>query len=168
MLRPMTIDQIGSGIVERAIVIGNEKKLRGYELTHEVLAQMPAANRNALIENHFISVFPKSVTVLHRETAREPIPVPIKEGDGEMHVVAKGFGKWDVIQGTLLGSGLTRDEANALAGKSASVNETVPVATAPKGKKKKRRASPGKRLPAKPPGEPQENGPIGPDGEKES
>lgn len=155
MLRPMTIDQIGSGIVERAITIAGERKMRGHELTHDVLARMPAANRNALIENRFISVFPKSVTVLNRAVEH----VPIADGTGEMHVIAKGFGKWDVIQGTVLGSGLTREEANALAGKTAPVaSEPAPAAPAKKGKK--RRASPGKRLPAKPPGEKQDNGPV--------
>jgi hypothetical protein len=85
-----------------------------------------------------------------------------------MHVIAKGFGKWDVIHGTIVGTGLTKEAAQAMAGqveaKQAPINQDAQAATAGPAtsvsKKKKRRASPGKRLPTAPPDEPQDNGPV--------
>jgi hypothetical protein len=165
MLRPPTIGEIGFGRVERKITVGDEELLRGRELTYEQLAAMPAANRNALIENRFISVFPKGVAV-RRPDGQVPARVEIVEGaSGEMHVIAKGFGRWDVIQGSIVASGLSKEAAEQLAGKSgataAPVNLDAPpaAATSPRSKRK-RKASVGRRLPPNPPGSPQNNGPV--------
>jgi hypothetical protein len=166
-VRPMNINDIDFGIVERAITIGEQKMMRGFELSHEVLARMPTANRNALIENRFISVFPKGVTVRRQDGATmvaAPISSDGASAAGEMHVIAKGFGKWDVIQGTIIAAGLTsKAEAQAVAGigqaPEAPVNQPAQASPASP-PKRKRRASPGRRLPPKPPGAPQDNGPV--------
>lgn len=163
-LRPMKIEDISFGVVERAITIGSERRLRGSEISYGELARMPASNRNALIENRFIAVYPKGVTV-RREGGQVIAPerIEISEAGGQLHVIAKGFGKWDVIQGTIVGTGLTKEAAQLLAGQvgphAAPVNQDAPASAAAPARKK-RRASPGKRLPPKPPGEPQDNGPI--------
>jgi hypothetical protein len=165
MHRPMPIGEISFGVVERKITIGDKTRLRGEELTYGELAAMRTANRNALIENRVISVFPKGVDVRRQQDGAVIVAAPIATDGavpaGQMHVIAKGFGKWDVIQGTIIASGLTKEAAQELAGKaepkSAPVNQPAPTATAgPANKRRKRKASPGKRLPA--PGE--NNGPI--------
>lgn len=168
MHRPMPINEISFGVVERAIMVGDTKMLRGTELSHDVLARMPPANRNALIENRFISVFPKGVTVRHSAAAPDvvvPVAEELREAQGEMHIISKGFGKWDVVQGTLVGVGLSREEALAMAEKSqaraAPVNQTASTDAAPAAPAKKgKRPRTSKRAPAAAPGEPQKNGPI--------
>lgn len=158
MFRPLTIDEIGGAKVARKIDMGGVARLRGEELTLEELRRMPTANRNALIENRIIEVWPRRVTF-----ERGPAAAPVNPG-GQRHVYARGFGKYDVVEGTVLAQGLTREEADAMAGKQARAPDGI---VAPKAKspptKKKRRKSGGAavRKPAPPPPDSeQNNGPI--------
>lgn len=123
MLRPMRIEEIGFGRVSRALTVSGQILPRGTKLSHEVLARMPAANRNAMIENRYIEVFPKGVAV--REVGDTNVP------DGaEAHVVPVGFGKYDVIVGNVVGAGLSREDADTLAKTFSPVVADEAVATA--------------------------------------
>lgn len=215
-LRPMPINEIGFGVVNRALTIGDKKMLRGEELSHGLLAAMPAANRNALIENRIILVYPKGVDVRRPEGAPAPVgrrepsksvvdyvedyqftldtdevfepnesekamlvdaidsfvaqmPVlePAAVEGAELHIRSKGFQRWDIIHGVIVKTGIeSRDDADAFvaAGLQAKAQpDPAENAHTPEGKPetpKKRRASPGKRLPATAPGTDQANGPI--------
>lgn len=94
---------IGGGTVRRTFRMGTEQVRMGRPLTEAEIMTMPVANRRALIDKGMIIVYPRT-------------PV-VPSGDGERHVVARGFGKYDVIEGHKLNDKpLTKDAARALAG----------------------------------------------------
>lgn len=101
MLR-LDISEIGGGYVRRRFTCGGRVRYSGEKLTAEDLAAMPHRNREALIEMRSIDIYPK--------------------GDGgsqysERHIVHRGCGKFDVIEGRKLNTEpLTKEQAEALAG----------------------------------------------------
>jgi hypothetical protein len=109
----MSIEQIGSGVANAKITAGTRVFTNGEEIPLAVLQRMPAANRNALIENRKISVFPKHVEVRSKGGKRQAAADAASAGT--IHVFAKAFGKYTVLQGTILAEGLGREEAQALA-----------------------------------------------------
>ncbi len=167
----MSIDDIGAGVANRRFGAGEVIFTRGQEIPIDVLKRMPAANRNALIENRVISVYPK--TVIMRSAGKNgKVAEPVKAA--EMHVVARGFGKFDVICGTIEAQGLSREDAETFAekagAKTAPVNKDAqasepasgndaPKAVRAKGKRRKG-SKRGKKPPKPAPGDEQQNGPI--------
>jgi hypothetical protein len=145
---PMKIDDIGSGRAERRIKINGTERIRGDELSHADLASMATANRNALIENRFITVFPKSVQVRGGLGAAGPAVAAV---EGEFHVVARGFGKYDVIKGVVLLAEATKDAAaEFVATEQAKAPKGAQAATAGPGEAQpKRQASGTKKKPKK-------------------
>lgn len=120
-LQPMQIDEIGGGKVLRAFsssaiaaMLGQkqDRLVMGTMLDQEHLRMLPPANRNALIENRFIQVWPLMAKDGAAAVARAPVPlVP-----HERHVISRGFGKFDVIEGRKLNADpLTKDQAEAMA-----------------------------------------------------
>lgn len=100
-------NEIGGGTVRRTFRFGDAAVFAGKTLTAEQILAMPEANRRALIEKGYIVVYPKPP-----ET--ETVAAPAK---GKRHVVATGFGRYDVIEGRKLNKkALTKEEAQALAG----------------------------------------------------
>lgn len=183
-MRPMSIDDIGFGVTNRKFTAGAQVFTRGMEIPLHVLKTMPSANRNALIENRVISVHPKSVTLRSvgkngktttaSQEAAEPLP---------LHVVALGFGKYDVIRGTIEAKGLSREDADAFVEKAgakaapvnqppsepspASGNDALAGSAAPKaaraagkGSRKGKRGSKRRSARRPKPGDAQQNGPI--------
>lgn len=175
MFRPMRIDEIGSGRVARAIMIGGKKVLRGTELTHDELARMPVANRNALIENRIIEVFPRSVQVIGRQVTGAAAPA------GAVRLkYAKGFGKYDVVYGVVIAEAIPKEDAERMVAEGgppveaqADVAAEGAQARAPDGQQAPAAKSPPHKAPAKrkrpkasppPRGETQPNGPIAENG----
>ena len=107
----INLDEIGGGKVIRGFNAGGERVNAGTLLTREFLAAIPANNRNTLIDKNFIQVWPKAAAAVS--------PPDVGAGPtAERHVVALGFGRYNVIEGTVLNaSALTREQAHKLAGK---------------------------------------------------
>jgi hypothetical protein len=107
-------DQIGGAHVVRAFNAGGERIRTGTVLTGDYIRNIPTANRNCLIDKHYIAVWPKS---------GDAVSPPVSSGTGqrpERHVVTLGFGHFAVIEGSVVNDKpLTREEAYALAGKPA-------------------------------------------------
>lgn len=164
---PMKIEDIGSGRAERRVRINGRQCTRGDELSHADLASMATANRNAMIENRMITVFPKSVSVRGGFGASHQASAAI---EGDYHVVAKGFGKYDVIRGTALLEGATKDAAaEFVAAERAKAPGGAQAAASGPGKAKPKASKPGRKAsgrrrrgtrPAPPPAAPGDNGPI--------
>lgn len=171
IFRPMKIEDIGSGVVNRRTTINGKERVRGDELTHADLASIAVLNRNAMIENRVIDVFPKHVPS-RASFGAEPTAAAV---EGEFHVVAVGFGKYKVIKGIILLADSTKEAAaEFVATQQAKAGEAPqeaalrpPGAPAKRQRRKPSRAGPrtrtrrpaGKRLP-KPPEPGQENGPV--------
>ena len=144
MFKPMHIDDIGFGRVETRISVGGKDLSRGEHLSHEVLARMPVANRNALIENRKIVVFPKSVAV------RGAPGSAAKFSGGQLYVVARGFGKYDVVEGVAIAHDLSKEDAEAFAKKTSAKSSKEASEKTPKAEKPaKARRSPAKKKSAK-------------------
>ena len=84
---------IGGATVRRVFTLGTEPVKTGETLTRGQVLAMPTNNRQSLIDNGYIVLYPIP-----------PNPV---------HVISKGFGKYDIIQGQLLAEGLTKEQAEA-------------------------------------------------------
>lgn len=91
--------EIGGGVVRRRFTMNGESVVPGTKLSREEILAMPINNRNALIRNKNLDVYP-------------PAAIPV----GVRHVVHIGSGRFDVIVGVKLNDrALTREEADALA-----------------------------------------------------
>jgi hypothetical protein len=100
------LDEIGGAVVRRTFTFDTRRLKTGDRLTRDEVIGMPGANRAALIEKQYIDVLP-------RASDQE---VDVADPDVERHVVNRGFGKWDVIEGRKLNAEpLDKDEAEALA-----------------------------------------------------
>lgn len=97
-------DQIGGGEVRQPIMLNGTRRTRGDALSAEEIGGMLPSNLRAMVERGFIQVWPKS----RAERDRAPV---------KRHLVSRGFGKYDVIEGAILnGEPLTKEEAQALVG----------------------------------------------------
>jgi hypothetical protein len=162
---PMRIEDIDHGRAERRVTINGKERVRGDPLSHADLASMATANRNALIENRMITVWPKSVQV--RGPAADGPALAAVEGD--YHIVTIGFGKYRVIKGVLLQDGVAKDAAaEYVATQLAREGKPAPQAAAAPAKRPsrpavRRRKQP-KRAKGSPPvpsqGSPGDNGPV--------
>lgn len=99
---------IGGGIVRRRFSSGGKEFTNGTVLSAGEIKAMPRNNMNALRDNGYIHIFPKAVRS-HLEAAPEDIKM-------ERHVVSRGFGKYDVIEGKVMNTQpLTKETAEHLA-----------------------------------------------------
>lgn len=159
MLRTMSLDEIGGAKVARSFcsptlaamgVAVNAKGdvAMGASVSVDALRAIPAANRNCLIENRFIQVWPRSDGALPSpprtfgDKDRQAASLP---AGSIRHVIPTGFGRYMVIEGVQLGTKLSREEAEKLAGKSPSAPQdgapaVVQAAVATKRKRRKKRA----------------------------
>lgn len=120
---------IGFGIVKRRFESPAGKwHERGEELTRDFLLSMPQGNRDAMMGSNQIEIFPRSVAM----KVKGPVAAA---GVGEKHRVTRGFGKYDVIQGTIIAQGVTKEEADKIV-----AGETLPADKPPP--ERKRRAAP--------------------------
>ena len=91
--------QIGGAYVRRRVTIGTETRGPGDTLTREEVLEIPASNRNAMLNLKIIELFPSA---------------PRPEG-ARRYAVHMGMGKWDVIEGWKLNDEpLTREDAEKL------------------------------------------------------
>ena len=86
---------IGGATVRRVFTLGTQAVRNGETLTRDQVLAMPTNNRQSLIDNGYIVLHPLA-------------PNPL-------HIISKGFGKYDIIQGQLLAEGLTKEQAEAFA-----------------------------------------------------
>lgn len=97
-------EHIGGGTVMRGFTKNGEWVKPGTKMTREELMALPRLNLQALVDTSKISLFP-------------PAPGQI-EGMGELIMVNRGFGRFDVLQGRRINDDpLTKDEAEALMAK---------------------------------------------------
>lgn len=117
---PVLPQQAQCAIVGRAFNMGGKRVTAGTKLSQEQLCGMLLANYRALVENRFIRPVPivenylpqnGGKPIMSSATGAAPSPLP---GSGERHSFMTGFGKYTVVAGTVLGSKLTKDEAEAL------------------------------------------------------
>lgn len=122
ILAPTPASQAQCAIVGRAFQLGERRVAMGEQLTRDQLMAMPSANYRALVENRFIRVLPIVSGIIPLPTQN---PSPRSQSSGERHSFMTGFGKYTVIEGTVLGTKLTKADAEALvksvAAKQASV-----------------------------------------------
>ncbi len=118
-------EMIGGGRVIRPFNIAGERQHAGKAFSGEEVRAMPHANRQALIDNGFLAVWPMA----SRPTASAAGPAgasPTAAANSPMarHVSSRGFGRYDVIEGVKINSEpLSREEANALAGIAQEANK---------------------------------------------
>lgn len=104
---------IGGAVVKRMFA----GRKAGDVLSRAEVLAIPGSNRAALINLGKIVMFPQAVVAgdtaaILAEHAPEIEYMP-------RHVVSRGFGKYDVIQGVILNNApLTKDAAKALAGEA--------------------------------------------------
>ena len=99
----MREEEIGGGIVRRGFRRGDTYLKAGYTLSGDEIRAIPHANRQALIDSHFLELFPLP--------ANMPPPVP-----GERFIVRRGETSYDVIEGRRLNrEPLSEDAAMELA-----------------------------------------------------
>ena len=110
-------DQDVGGAVVKRMFAGHKA---GDTLSREAVLAIPGANRSALINQGKMVLFPLSK--MAGNVAAIPAGVLAVDHAPEIehmkrHVVSRGFGKYDVIAGTILNTEpLTKDAAKALAG----------------------------------------------------
>lgn len=111
---------IGGAVVKR--MFGGLKA--GDVLSREQVLAMPGANRAALINLGKIAVYPmRGGGAAIEQVAATAAPAPEIEHT-KRHVVSRGFGKYDVIEGAILNTDpLTKDAAKALAGEVPDTTE---------------------------------------------
>lgn len=114
VLRPFDSEQlrVALGLKVRETPLGPRAEIpRNTVLNHDHLASIARHNLLTLIENRYLEVWPLIAGAgVPRETRGR------KSGDAaERHVLSQGFGKYLVVEGTILGRDLKRDEAEALA-----------------------------------------------------
>lgn len=99
---------IGGGVVTRAFRRGTEYVRQGTRLSREDVLAIPRANRNSLIDNGLISVYPTAAAA----TPADARPLA-------RLVVSRGFGNFDVIEGRKLNDApLSKEDAEELAAAS--------------------------------------------------
>src|ERR1019366_9887066 len=96
-------EDIGGGKVERGFTSRGRVLKTGDILTAAELRAMPAANRQALIDKRYVSIFPVLTKADHAER------LITKSADGKTY---------DVIEGSKVGEGLTLAQAKLLASDS--------------------------------------------------
>src|SRR6266566_2964134 len=102
MLGTPHLRDIGGAQVLRTFVFGDRRMFAGLKLAADELAKIPTNNRNALIDAKYIHVWPRDV-----------VSGGLPDEHKECHVVARGFGKYDVVQGKRLNkAALTREQAH--------------------------------------------------------
>lgn len=128
-------ENIGFAIVKRRFASGGVNYVPGSEtgeLSREFLLAMPPANRDAMVDARQIEIYPRSVL---RSGGAPP--------KGEKHLVTRGFGKYDVIQGSIIGTGMTKEAALALIGVETSPAVEDEQMSAPVSAKRKPRSMKG-------------------------
>jgi hypothetical protein len=160
-------DNIGFAIVKRRFESAGRVFTSGEELDRDFLLRMPRGNRDAMSDSKQIEIYPRAVQRNGAVVAQ-----------GELHMRAAGIGTYDVIQGTIVATGVTKDAAQALidagAKKPATTKKNAQEAAPAKSKRKpakrakrakKKQAAKRSKAAAKAPKTPaaeseQQNGPI--------
>lgn len=93
-------EDIGGGVVRRTFKYGDRTVTSGTKLTRGEILVLPYRNLNALVEKRFIEVYPR---------------IEDYQAESKRIVASKGFGKYDVIEGRVIGEGMSKDAAEALA-----------------------------------------------------
>lgn len=101
------MDDIGGAIARRRFTFNGRTVLPKTVLSAGEVMSMPGANRRAMIDNGYISIYPRS--------ARPSIQADADYVPVERHMVNLGFGAFDVVEGKKLNSRpLNKTEAQDL------------------------------------------------------
>lgn len=105
MMRTMADHEIGGAVVRRTFSRNGKYLKNGDKLTGDEVRSIPAANLTALIDSHYIELFPLPTAGIFA-----PTPLP-----GDRFMVHRGGGLFDVIEGRRLNDEpLSQDAAEAL------------------------------------------------------
>ena len=111
-MRAIHISQIEGAIVTFPFYAAGKYVKNGEWLDHETLARMPISNRNSLQDKGYIYPVPKAAVAAMSARAVPPVPEAT-----ERHVVSRGFGRFDVIEGRVVNDKpLGKEAAHAMAG----------------------------------------------------
>lgn len=97
--------ELAGAVVRRAYTSNGERVLKGHVLTQNALAALSYAIRRLWLRDG-------SLTPFYVPTDKVPRPL------GGRHVIHRGGGRYDVVQGVVLNTMLTKDEADALAART--------------------------------------------------
>lgn len=97
------LHEIGGGVVRRSFTDGPVRRKAFEQLSRDDILKWPAANRNALIDKHFVEVYPRK-------------PGGEAPSGSKRIAIHRGGGAYDVIEGVVLNAKpLTKEEAVKLA-----------------------------------------------------
>lgn len=104
----LEIKEIGGAVVDHGMHVGARFLVRGTRLSgDEVRRMFRSPNLKAMIDAGYLKVWPRGDS--------KPADVEAVPGVG-VHVVYRGFGRYDVIRGTVVNDGaLDKEGAHALA-----------------------------------------------------
>ena len=113
--RPLRIDEIGAARASKTINTLGRTLRKGDEIPLDELRTW--RNRNVMIEKGYIEVWPKSVSFIRAAAGLPAQPEPEDDDDAKQRIVMpRGFGKYCVIEGRIVADGITKDEADQIAG----------------------------------------------------
>lgn len=104
----LEINEIGGAVVDHGMHIGARFLVRGTRLTgDEVRRMFRTPNLKAIIDSGYLKVWPRG----------DSGPAEVQDAPQTgVHVVYRGFGKYDVIRGAVVNEGsLDKEGAHALA-----------------------------------------------------
>lgn len=109
-MRAIHINEIEGALVTFPFTAGGKYMRHGEWIDHATLAKMPISNRNSLQDKGYLYPIPKAALAMMGHVI--PIAAP-----ADRHVVSRGFGRFDVIEGRVLtDKPLGKEAAYELAG----------------------------------------------------
>ena len=96
-MRAIHISKIEGAIVTFPFYAGGQYMRNGTWIDHDTLAKMPISNRNSLQDKGYLYPIPKAALA-----AMGHSPVHASTTAVERHVISRGFGRFDVIEGRVL------------------------------------------------------------------
>jgi hypothetical protein len=111
-MRALHIDLIEGALVTFPFYSNGKYVKNGEWLDHDTLAKMPISNRNSLQDKGYPHPVPKAAVAAISQV-RDALP----DSQSERHVINRGFGRFDVIEGRVLtDKPVGKEAAYALAG----------------------------------------------------
>ena len=188
LIRPLRIDEIGGARFRQKQNVGGRERYAGEEIPLDELRSWLPINRDIMIQKGMIEVWAKNVTFTRPAQAppgwrgeealdgprggsrssamleHPDMPAKYREPDDVSRIIVpRGFGHYDVVEGRVLATNVTKEEAHAIAGTPrAAVQPAAPAKAGRKAATNKPRsqAEPPKMPDGVEPGDDEPNGPV--------
>ena len=103
------MNDIGGAIVRRPFTLADGYVKAGHVFNEEEVRSWAPGNRRALVSGGFVQIYPKlGGPVLSAAATSGALPAL------ERHAVHRGMGKYDVIEGFVVATSVSKDAADAL------------------------------------------------------